>query len=110
MLNFLEFAIGSDPLSPSSRHVLRTSVQTFTLGGQSKPYLVFEFNRNLGAGNLAFVLQTSSDLMAWNSPDPRLVYVGGKNNGDGTDTVTYRTALPFAQLEEAAFFVRLEVR
>ena len=110
LLNFLEFAIGSDPLSPSSRQVLRSSLRTFTVGGHSEPYLVFEFNRNLGAGNVAFVLQTSADLMEWNSPDPRLVYVGGKNNGDGTDTVTYRTALPFAQLEDRALFVRLQVQ
>ena len=97
-------------MSPSSRQVLRSSVRTFTVGGHSEPYLVFEFYRNLGAGNVAFVLQTSADLMEWNSPDPRLVYVGGKNNGDGTDTVTYRTALPFAQLEDRALFVRLQVQ
>lgn len=110
LLNLLEFAIGTDPLSPTSNRVLQIGQKDFTVNGKTESYLVLEYHRNLGAGNVKISLQTSADMLQWNSNDPRLLYLGGTNNGDGTDTVTYRSVLPVSKLEGQALFVRLQVQ
>ncbi|MBI1841956.1 MAG: CotH kinase family protein [Verrucomicrobia bacterium] len=108
--NFLEYAIGTDPLSPSTQKVLTGFVQDFTVGGTAGRYLTFEFRRNLSAGNVTFELQTSEDLFQWSPIDNRIVYVGSRNNGDGSAIVTYRSQLPVEKLAGKALFVRLLVR
>ena len=108
--NFLEYAMGTDPFSPTTQKSLSFVIKDFTIGGKTDHFLSFEFSRNLAAGNVIFELQTSEDLTHWNSNDNRLAYVGSQNNGDGTAAVSYRSQLPVDKLAGKALFVRLLVR
>ena len=108
--NLLEYAIGSNPLLPSSRTVLTAAVSELTVLGATGSYVTFEYRRNLNADGIALHLQTSSDLSNWSNVSGELEYVGMRGNGDGTATVTWRTAKPLSDQDLASLFVRLAVQ
>ena len=107
--NLLEYAIGSDPLVASSVAVLSAGIQEFTVSGSAAPYVTFSYRRNLLADSIVFEVKTSAQLSDWTTSAQDLIYVGTHNNGNGTATVTLRTATPVNQATSHALFARLVV-
>ena len=79
------------------------------MGGTTSKYYTVEYHRNLYAPNISYDLQTSSNLKSWSTQSPDLVYLGSHNNGDGTATVTSRSASAITQLGQRIGFIRLRV-
>ncbi|MEK7950951.1 hypothetical protein [Luteolibacter soli] len=100
--NFMEYALGRDPLGPDSGAPVRPSVME--VEGQRFP--CFSFNRpRLGGkpGDVVYLPKHSTTLANWS--DSGLVTTV-EPNSDETETVTVRSATPAGQ---GAGFFRLEV-
>ena len=88
--SLLEYAVGGRPATDSS--ALKPYARTESAAGQD--YLTLIFRRRLDADGIDYNVECAGDLMTdeW-LPDP--VPVGSPvDNGDGTDTVTYRDIIP----------------
>jgi hypothetical protein len=70
-----------------------------------REYLTITFRRNLAADDLVFDAEASTDLVAWSVLDT--AYLSAVHNGDGTETVTYRSTTPLASIPRE--FIRLRV-
>lgn len=101
--NLAEYAQRTNPLSGTSAALQpRASIEPISVSGLSANYFVLRFRRQIGASDLTFTPSFSSELFIWQSAG--LVHLGSVNNGDGTETVTYRSAAPassraFGQLQ-----------
>jgi len=85
--NFVEFAHGLSPYVPDTLGVATSSIG---YDGAQGPYLMLSFRRNLSlvSGSVTFNVELSGGLPTWTTG---AVQVGlPLNNGDGTETVTYR--------------------
>ncbi|MGC6427699.1 MAG: lamin tail domain-containing protein [Akkermansiaceae bacterium] len=97
----LEYALGSSEFTPSPEAFPDVSL---TSDG-TNDYLTISFTRNLAADDISIVVQVSSDLNVWDDLGTTLLSV--TPNGDGTETVTYRSlTLTSAEPKE---FIRLSV-
>jgi hypothetical protein len=74
--------------------------------GTHRDYLSITYERNLAADDVIFEVQVSADLAAWSLLGT--TYVSAIHNGDGTETVTYRSSTPL--VSTAHEFIRLLVR
>lgn len=105
----LEYALGSTggdgATSPES--FPKPGTQFFDDGsGQFDEYLTLTYRRNLAADDLDFEVQVGSDLSAW---DPLgTTPVSATANGDGTETVVWRSLTPVKNLVRE--FIRLRVQ
>jgi hypothetical protein len=106
--DILEYATGSNPANAASTATQVCTLAPYTVGGVTNTYLQFAFTRNLSADGVSFTVLMSEDLLSWSSAPADVVYVGTHNNGDGTATVTYRSAQPFDAAHPKVFF-RLKV-
>jgi hypothetical protein len=100
--NFLESAIGGGTLP-------KLTVAPFTPdGGVEDEYAFFAFTRSLAMAGVEYVAESSLTLREdWNTDG--LIYVRTQRQADGTAIVTYRSAVPAAQMP-AKWFARLKVR
>ena len=79
---------------------------TFDNGaGGSDEYLTLTYRRNLAADDAVFEVQVGTDLDSWDALGT--VLVSTSPNGDGTETVTYRSTTPLASIPRE--FLRLQV-
>jgi hypothetical protein len=105
---FLEYALGSlagdAGQSPESYPVAGSDSYDNGVGG-SDEYLTISFRRNLSADDVIYEVQTSAALEGWSSAG--VVYVSAISNGDGTETVTYRSGSPISG--NTSEFIRLSV-
>lgn len=70
--------------------------------------MTFSYTRNQTAEDVIFRVQISSDLQNWISEgDPRIIPVNRVENGDGTETLTYRFSEPVADYQR--LFGRVEI-
>jgi hypothetical protein len=104
----LEYAFGStlgdSGFSPESVPAVGTIV---LLDSSNLPqeYLTLTYRRNLAADDIGFQVQIGSDLTRW-SPLGVLL-VSGTPNGDGTETVTWRSVNPISA--QAREFIQVKV-
>jgi len=101
----LEYAFGSldgdAGVSPESQITAETAI----IGEDPNPYLVIRYRRNLAADDLHFEVQVGNSLNDWTNLGT--AFVSSQPNGDGTETITYRSITPFASI--AKEFIRVEV-
>jgi hypothetical protein len=102
--NYGEFAYGLSPYLPD------TKAATYSIGydGANGPYLMVSFRRSLsivgGTNGVTYNVDLSGGLPAWGSG---AVQVGlPVNNGDGTETVTYRDNTLFLSAPQRLMRVR----
>jgi hypothetical protein len=94
LTNFVEFAVGGDPLVADAAGAISTSL---ALDGEGGPYLTLQFRRRLGATGLEFHVDTAATPGAW-TLDGSIPVGAPVNHGDGTvtekrrDTETTSTA------------------
>jgi hypothetical protein len=71
-------------------------------------YLTLSYTRNQGVDDILFAPQVSQDLANWTGvPEGDMVLVSRIENGDGTETLSYRVATSTAGIER--LFARLSV-
>jgi hypothetical protein len=98
--NLLVFALGAD-LLPEPSSASPTIIVVEQAGMQ---FAAIQFRRRLGAVDLDFVVELSSDLSNW---DGATVPVSTEDNGDGTESVTVRAFEAMDTSEDQ--FLRLRV-
>lgn len=93
--NLFELAFGSNPSLASDHSHPVAAVATLSNGvPQIGDYLTLTFNRQQGLDELSLNVMLADDLLNWS--ETALLYATS-NNGDGTDTVTYRSPLPISE-------------
>jgi hypothetical protein len=101
---FLEHALGSldgdAGASPESR--IQATIGSYN--GGTEQNLTITFRRSLAADDVLLEVQTSEDLVSWSALGTQLVST--VSNGDGTDTVTFRSTTPVPS--QAKEFIRLK--
>ena len=91
LANVIELAFGSDPLSPSPDSLPTVDFDEFEVEGTSDVYLTVTFSRVISLPGYSIWPQFGSTLNLWSDSS---VLVNTVVNGDGTETVTYRDAIP----------------
>jgi hypothetical protein len=101
LTNLEEYAQNTNPKALTPPPVAAT--QFFTVNAVAAPYLTYTFRRQIGATDLTFHIQFSSDLSGWTEDGVR---VSSTLNGDGSATEVWRASTPATG---ASQFVRLLV-
>jgi hypothetical protein len=100
----MEFATGSDPTTKDSDSLPEESIVTI----DSQNFLALTFRRLINAGNLVYEVQASNDMLGWNEGPGFVTPVGSPvDNGDGTQSLTFRSSLPASP--DSTQFLRLQV-
>ena len=99
----LEFALGLDPKLPDPDRLPAAGVAD--VGGSQ--YLTITFRRQKKAIDLTYHVELSGDLATWGGG---AILVGTPaDNGDGTETVTYRDIQPTSANRRRAMRLRVEI-
>jgi len=82
-----------------------SDAETFAGAPLEMEFIAMTYRRNLGADDVVYQVEVSSDLMSWSTMGTG--QVSASPNGDGTETVTIRSLTPLTQ--ELRQFIRLRV-
>ena len=107
---FLEHASGTSDSDPNSLAGPSLGSGLFDDGtGTMREYLTITYRRNLAADDVIFEAQVATQLAAWSALGTAFVsaFVSASHNGDGTETVTYRSTTELASIPRE--FIRLRV-
>jgi hypothetical protein len=104
----LEFAFGGSTTTPNPELLPQASVQTLTVNSVTADYLTITIHRGIGAEEVTYTPEISTDLAQWNNGPLFVVQEGSPQfNGDGTETVIYRSTDPVTTDER--LFIRVKV-
>ena len=105
---FLEFALGGSDNDPADAETaIRVGIGTYHDGVSTDDYLTIILRKNLLAQNIVdFQFDVSQNLITWRGGDA-VVFVSETDNGDGTATLTWRSATPVDLSAEE--FIRFRV-
>lgn len=99
-----EYAYGSSLVLPFSAFRPVAARAMLNVGGVTSAYQEVIVRRNSGAQRIAVRVESSADISAW---QPNAVLVSTQNNGDGTQTETYRSPQPLQSVSRS--FLRVIV-
>ncbi|MCK4564516.1 MAG: hypothetical protein KAU94_07570, partial [Verrucomicrobia bacterium] len=102
IINLLEYALGTGPFDPNNRSGL---IFGLVIKDGGIDYFAITFRRLLCRDHLTYTVQFSANLQIW--IDDHTTVVSIASNGDGTETVTFRSNTPLSALGKA--FLRLKV-
>ena len=105
--NLMEYALGGDPFAASAGFMPFAEVRSFEEGGINEKYIFFDVRRRLGADDVRLVVEVSDSLGSWSDEESSLYLARVINNGDGTETLTYRLQRQVA--DERSLFLRARV-
>ncbi len=104
LANLCEYALGLDPKAPSLQPAI-IGVQNYLVGNVAADYLTLTYTRPMGRDEIAYSVEASGDLTAaWSAA---VLVSGPVNNGNGTETLTYRHPSP--RTAQPQQFLRLRV-
>ena len=103
LVSLLEYSLGADPLANSQAQQPTRNIVNLT----GTDYLTLTFRRRPGASGVSYFVESTGDLLTgpWLTQSVQLG--APADNGDGTETVTYRDTLPMNTA--ASRFLRLRV-
>lgn len=107
---FLEYALGSSDAVPDTNVLPVAGSGSFDDGGGViRDYLTYSYQRNLAADDVLYEVETSETLEpgSWQSGPAFTEFVSQVDHGDGTATMTWRSAVPLSNLDRE--FIRLAV-
>jgi hypothetical protein len=102
-----EHAFGSSDTDGSDAPFPTGAVEPLDAGAGDEDYFTISYRRTLDADDVAFEVQRSGDLVTWATGPGNVAFVRAMDNGDGTETVTWRSARVFAS--EDREFLRVVV-
>lgn len=102
-----EYAFGSSDFDPADKPLPTGAVETLEVGNGDEEYFTISYQRNLASDDVRYEVQISTDLVNWVSGPGDVEFAHAVNNGDGTETVTYRSATVFGVQERE--FLRVVV-
>jgi hypothetical protein len=107
-INFLEYAINTDPKVPNFESVLNAAA---TLKPQeNKNYFTVSHRRRVAPGALTYSYESSTDLFNWTPiPGAQLEQIAVEAVGDGQTEVVTFNLLPAIEDSASANFLRLKV-
>jgi endoglucanase len=100
--NLLKYAFGLDPNVSGAQFLPPPQVNSYTVSGQTQPYLTIVFSRQIGTGNLTYTVEATGDLtQTWTTvctatgtaAAAGAGLVGELSHGD-VHTVTVRDVVP----------------
>ena len=94
LTNLMEYALGGDPFGASLDLAPFAEVRLFDDGGANEQYIFMDVRRRLGADDVALVIEVSNSLGEWANDEGSPSLVRTFNNGDGTESLTYRLEQP----------------
>lgn len=105
-VNLVEYAQNTDPLQGmSGAPTSSAAMEALNVASVTANYFVFRFRRHIGAADLIFTPRWSADLTAWQSAG--LVHLGSINNGDGSETVAFRSTAPALERGSAQLHIAI---
>lgn len=104
IVNLLEYAFLSDPLSPNPQAEF---IQVGTTLIDLETYLTITFPVRDPVGDLSYTPQISVDLEGWDEGPTHLIQTSNTDRGDGSRETTYRSVLPVSA--EQSQFIRVRV-
>jgi len=84
-----EYAIGSHPNNVSPSSGLTVSLEPLELEGVTDDYFIIDVKRRIGADDVKVSLQLSDNLTKWDELMTPIRVMNSKNNGNGTETISY---------------------
>lgn len=99
LVNLLEYAFGTDPLTDSSAQ--RPVQSVVNIAGAD--FLALTFRRRIGA---SVVVEATSDLAGGSWQTTPVQFGTPANNGDGTETVTFRDTIPVGSVPSRSMRLR----
>ena len=104
----LEYAFGGNPSIADSAYLPTAAIQTLTVNAVADSYLTISFRRNIGAESLIYTPEVSTDLVLWNGGPSNIVLEEDPvHNGDGTETIVYRSVNPVGSVSELFIHVKV---
>jgi hypothetical protein len=91
--NLLEYALLGDPSQPTFGILPQVGSKTYNVLGVPGEYLTIEFRRDLGAEDLEYHVEFSSDFVTWTENG---VFVDVDHHADGSTTEKWRSSVPMA--------------
>jgi len=108
LVALVEHAVGGDDNDPAAAPYPKVTVEQLMVEDTIADYLVIRIRRNLATDDIAISAEISTDLISWESGTSAVVLLDETANGDGTSTLTYRSALPLSSSEQAFIRTRIE--
>ena len=105
----LERAFGGDDGDPSAAPYPEVSLVASDVGGVIGDYLLIRVQRDLAVDDVVISAELSTDLARWESGPDAVLLVDETANGDGTSTLTYRSAQPVSAGSQAYIRARAEL-
>ena len=87
----LEYILGGDPNSSSVEILPDAQIMSIDVGGSIDDYLTIDIRRRSGADDVTIVAEVSTDLDDWEDTP---VFIRSFTNGDGSETLRFRSATP----------------
>ena len=106
LTNLLEYALKLNPKQRNSPSPLTLS----EVVDAGQRYYAYSFRRRVPDLGISYQPEIATDLTGWSSAPANLVPFGPpSDNGDGTETVTYRSTVPSANATQQFFRLRVVV-
>ena len=92
----LEYAFGSSDSVANDTVMPAAAVEMIDAGSGPEDYFTISYLRDLAADDAEFTVQISNDAQTWFDGPGNAEFVRAIHNGDGTETVTWRSAFPLS--------------
>jgi hypothetical protein len=107
-VSLMEYALASNPTVSDPSALPQGTTQGFDAGsGVPVDYVTFTFNRQIGAEDIVYSVEFSTDLLTWSQSG---LLVSSVLNGDGTATETWRGPNPITDSSEQFGRLRVSTR
>ena len=110
LVALLEHGLGGDDGDAGSAAYPRVWVEQLEVGSAIDDYLIIRIQRDLAAEDVVLSAEISVDRINWESGAAAVVLVEETANGDGTATLTFRSAQPVGSAGDAYIRGRVEQR
>lgn len=107
--NLLEFALGLNPQAIDDvNQIPQMQSAPVNVDGLPQMHTTLSYRRKRFLENLDWAVETSDSLFGWTPNPPDLSVLSVVTHDDGTETVTYRLAMPLSTMPKRFFRLRVK--